>query len=258
VNRYQNSAGLVYKGHPISELVNYQYISEEGEKLGVALQDIANCPIVAVDCEGEELGRNGSLSLIQIATESKVYLFDVLSLGESLFNNGLKFILESPIPTKVFYDCRRDSDILWHQYQVRLKGVLDVSLTEVFYRWTFGLGSPRYLKGYKRSVESYLSIQNPHFSQIKESVSARMSNGDTKFWMQRPLTRDMMDYAAYDVKYLRELHFVLTQSMSTQNIRSIYGASTKFVAMERDADEMAFARNSPKWAEISPSLFSIQ
>jgi len=240
----------------LNEKISYSVISEGGLVLQSALQDIIQCPIIAVDCEGVELGRDGILCLIQIATDSHVYIFDVLSLGTILFDQGLQYILENPIPTKVFYDCRRDSDILYHHFGIKLKGVLDVALTEVFYRWKNGHGSPRFLKGYKRCVESYMSIENPHFFEVKEKIGARMNSGDTQFWMQRPLPRDALEYSAYDVKYLRELHFVLTQSMSTKNIRIIYEASDKFVGMERDMeDDQQVARNSPKWAEITPALF---
>jgi len=241
-----------------NEHIEYHFIKEDGSELEEAMIDIARCPIIAVDCEGVELGRNGTLCLVQIATKSKVYILDVISIGELLFQQGLKFILESTTPTKVFYDCRRDSDILYHQHGVRLRGVLDVALTEVFYRWQNGLGTPRFLKGYKRCVDMYLSINNPHFHQVKEKMCARMTEGDTQFWVQRPLPKDALDYAAYDVKYLRELHFVLMQFISMPNIQVIYGASTKFVGMERDTDTSLYARNSPKWAEISPSLFTIK
>jgi exonuclease 3'-5' domain-containing protein 1 len=239
----------------LHEQISYSYICEGGIALQSALQDIYQCPIIAVDCEGFELGRDGILCLIQIATDSHVYIFDVLSLGTTLFDQGLRYILENPIPTKVFYDCRRDSDILYYHFGVKLKGVLDVALTEVFYRWKNGHGSPRFLKGYKRCVESYLCIENPHFFQVKERIGNRMNAGDTQFWLQRPLPMDAIEYSAYDVKYLRELHFVLTQSMSTKNIRCIYEASEKFVGMERDLEDVRYSRNSPKWAEITPSLF---
>jgi len=229
----------------LNEKISYSFISEGGIGLQSALLDIIQCPIIAVDCEGVELGRDGILCLIQIATDSHVYIFDVLSLGTVLFDQGLRYILENPIPTKVFYDCRRDSDILYHHFGIKLKGVLDVSLTEVFYRWINGHGSPRFLKGYKRCVESYLFIDNPHFFEVKEKIGARMNLGGTQFWMQRPLPKDAMEYSAYDVKYLRELHFVLTQSMSTKNIRIVYEASDKFVGMERDMEDARFARNSP-------------
>jgi len=245
-----------YYTNVINDMIQYTFISEEGYALEAALNDIVRCPIIAVDCEGVELGRDGVLCLIQIATDAHVYIFDVLSLGARLFECGLKYILEHPIPTKVFYDCRRDSDILYHHFGVQLKGVLDVALTEVFYRWKNGQGYPRFLKGYKRCVESYLFLENPHFFQTKEKVAARMNTGDTQFWLQRPLPEEVLEYSAYDVKYLRELHFVLTQYMSGKNIRTIYGASTKFVGMERDMKDDRVERSSPKWAEITPSLFT--
>lgn len=44
--------------------------------------------ILYVDAEGTELGRDGKLCLLQIATDEDTYLFDVLSLAEKTFNSG--------------------------------------------------------------------------------------------------------------------------------------------------------------------------
>jgi len=244
---------------PYEDAISYNFIDKEGEELTQAIQEIANCPVVSVDCEGVELGRHGELCLIQVATEKNVYLFDVMMLGEALFNAGLKRIFEGPIPTKVFYDCRRDSDILYHQFGVKLKGVLDAALTEVFFRWRNRQGIPRFLKGYKRSVETYMILNNPHFAKLKERISNQMSDEGTECWKVRPLNKDLLDYAAYDVKYLRMLHFVLTQHMSKRNLRLIYGASTKFIRMERDTVENIYEKNAMTWSQITFNmLFEIK
>jgi len=128
------------------EKIKYSYISEDGDALTSALNYIAKSEVISVDCEGVALGRKGQLCMVQIATAYNVFLFDVLSLGKTLFTKGLKSILEASSPIKVFYDCRGDSDILYHQYDVDMQGVLDVALTEVYFRWVNGLGVPRFLK----------------------------------------------------------------------------------------------------------------
>jgi ribonuclease D len=235
---------------------DFKFIHKDNQRLDDALHNILTSNLVSVDCEGVELGRNGQLSIIQVATADHVYVFDVLSLGETLFSKGLKRALERPIPTKVFYDCRRDSDILYHQFGVKLKGVVDAALSEVFFRWTNGMGVPRFLKGYRRCVETYLGVDNPHFFQLKNKVSSMMSTLGTSIWIERPLPQELLEYAAYDVKYLRDLHLVLTQTMSKRNIRMIYAASTRFVRMERDISELV-VRESVQWTQISPEWFSI-
>ena len=45
--------------------------------------------LLAVDCEGDSLSRKGALTIITVATEEKVYIFDVLKLGQLVFSSGL-------------------------------------------------------------------------------------------------------------------------------------------------------------------------
>jgi hypothetical protein len=68
-------------------------------------------------------------------------------------------------------------------------GVLDAALTEIFFRMVNGMGNPRYLKGYKKCVETYLIIDNPYFSKIKAEVSDKMTTDGTNFWEIRPLPK---------------------------------------------------------------------
>jgi exonuclease 3'-5' domain-containing protein 1 len=237
--------------------IQFAYITEDGEELDKALQLIGQSHLIAVDCEGLNMSRNGELCMVQVATAEQVYLFDVISLGEKLFSKGLKRILERTIPTKVFYDCRKDSDILYHQFGVKLKGVLDAALTEVFHRWTNGMGVPRFLKGYKRSVETYLMITDPRFYQLKDQISTQMTEEGSSLWQERPLSKDALEYAAYDVKYLRLLHTALTERMSKRNIRMIYGASTRFVRMERDLNDLTERDPEVQWTQIQPEWFTL-
>ena len=86
---------------------------------------------IAVDCEGERLGRAGTLSLVQVATpDSRVYLFDVhdAAVRDAVLDAGLRRVLESRKVTKLMHDCRRDSDALWHIAHTRLSGVLDTQI----------------------------------------------------------------------------------------------------------------------------------
>jgi exonuclease 3'-5' domain-containing protein 1 len=237
----------------------YIFIDKIDETYYSAIQEIASNSVIAVDCEGVALGRNGKMCLLQIATAVNIFLFDVQALGASLFSNGLKPILEYHAPSKIFYDCRRDSDALFHLFGIRLKGVLDAALTEIFFRMVNGMGNPRYLKGYKKCVETYLVIDNPYFSKLKTQVSDMMTTHGTHFWELRPLPKEVLDYSAFDVFYLRHLHFALTMNMSNQNVRRIYGASSHFIRMIRDAEELVDNQHeygSQMWAVVPSTLFN--
>jgi hypothetical protein len=53
-------------------------------------------------------------------------LFDVLKGGDRLFfDRGLRYLLESNKIMKVMHDCRKDSEALYFQYDVTLRGVWD-------------------------------------------------------------------------------------------------------------------------------------
>ncbi|EFA84207.1 3'-5' exonuclease domain-containing protein [Heterostelium album PN500] len=74
--------------------------------------------VIAIDVEGLEMGKQGEISLVQVGLMSgRVFLFDVLRLGQQLFDRGLRQILESNNILKIVHDCRRDSEILYHRHQ---------------------------------------------------------------------------------------------------------------------------------------------
>ena len=59
-----------------------------------AVEQLRQTRTIAVSLEGQFLGRLGKLSLICFATPEKVYMFDVVDLGNSCFDMGLRQILE--------------------------------------------------------------------------------------------------------------------------------------------------------------------
>lgn len=96
------------------------------ELLSEYVSDIRESSILALDCEGVDLGRDGSITIIQISTATQCYLFDVINLhstGEvKIF---LKDILEDEKKIKIVHDCTMDSDALQHHLDITLAGVHD-------------------------------------------------------------------------------------------------------------------------------------
>ena len=57
------------------------------------------------------------------------YIIDCLRLGSELvFTGALRGLLESKIVNKLTFDCRADSDALFHQFGISLENVLDVQV----------------------------------------------------------------------------------------------------------------------------------
>ena len=59
-----------------------------------ALEHLNKTRTIGVSLEGQFLGRLGKLSLISFATPERVYMFDVVFLGDHCFDMGLRQILE--------------------------------------------------------------------------------------------------------------------------------------------------------------------
>ena len=110
------------------------------------------------------MSRVGPITLLQVAAGRDVFLFDVQALGtEHLFGGvddaprtPLRDALENPDATKLVFDCRVDSDALFHQHGVRLAGVFDVQLADVAARRRRSL-AVTFLAGMPKRAQRHLS-----------------------------------------------------------------------------------------------------
>ena len=58
------------------------------EKVQAAVENLKSYEMLSVDCEGVDLGKEGELCLLQIATKEKVYLVDIVELEGKAFETG--------------------------------------------------------------------------------------------------------------------------------------------------------------------------
>lgn len=137
---------------------------------------------IAVDTEfvREELDVP-ALCLIQIATNSNVYVIDVLSVNIGFLSK----IFADDALLKVFHSGRQDIEIL-QQNGLEIKNVYDTQLYEMVLSTNENVS-------YQFLVDKYLG------KSIKKSCS--MSN-----WLQRPLSKKQIKYSVGDVSYLREIY----------------------------------------------------
>jgi len=177
-----------------------------------AVQEIMAFPVVAVDCEGVSLSKEGKLCLIQIATPKKVYLFDVLKGGDRLFfDRGLRYLLESNKIVKVMHDCRKDSEALYFQYDVTLRGVWDSQIAYTVLSQLKGFKTP-----YPIGLNTLLKACNSDENKFKDMVKSAM-NAMPNFWEVRPLSRMMIDYAAGDVANLLRVYGMLNNELQAHS-----------------------------------------
>ena len=152
-------------------------LTSPGEALDRALRACVSSDVLAVDLEGVSMSRVGPVTLLQVAARDRVFLFDAQALGTAeLFeravsvdetdeNDGpkartakktLRGVLEDGQITKLMFDCRVDSDALFHQHGVALRGVFDVQLADVASRRRKNLAVPL-LSGMPKCAARHLS-----------------------------------------------------------------------------------------------------
>ena len=196
---------------------------------------------LAVDCEGVSLSRKGELTVIVVATEEKAYIFDVVKLGRAVFTEGLGEILEDKSREKLTFDCREDSDALWHQFNVKLTGVLDLQLLEILYRrkrkaGTFGsrwdTTALENVNGFRRCIQDYLRDADLIRKKDKGVLAIKC---DQEVWKKRPLSDDLLQYAAVDAVSMFPLYKKLESGAMTEDEQArLRVASERYLDFHRN------------------------
>jgi len=209
-----------------------------------AIGVLSRSQFLILDCEGEKLGRqDGRLSLICIGDPlaEHIYVFDCLSPALSpakmwpLWN-----LLERPDLLKVVWDGRMDYLEIQSTYGVHLQGVLDLQVAEVASRFwkendrdrlkRLGYFRLPYGSPYSHALEhtglhALTGLQkcftdSGFGAELGKDPEVQQMHRDNKtsFWLQRPLSDRLLQYAAKDIKLISMLcnHF-LYQGLVPQN-----------------------------------------
>eukprot|EP00933_Yihiella_yeosuensis_P020135 TRINITY_DN16223_c4_g1_i1.p1 TRINITY_DN16223_c4_g1~~TRINITY_DN16223_c4_g1_i1.p1 ORF type:complete len:329 (-),score=38.82 TRINITY_DN16223_c4_g1_i1:200-1186(-) len=201
---------------------------------------LQNEAILCIDLEGSDLSKgswrngrlieshvpfHGRICLLQIGTQSGAsFAIDILELGHRAFELGLRDILESEHRIKVVHDFRQDADALWHQFGVRVRGLFDCQLCDIFIRrlqghkTTYVQGSAKLMTNH--SIESGFRVVS---QEEKVAIHDRFSE-DRHLWERRPLPDDMLEYALLDVSPLAKLQSKLLAALAALLPNQTYDA----------------------------------
>lgn len=93
------------------------------------MEDIKAEQCVGFSMEGVTFGHYSETSLVSFATPRCAFLFDIYTLGDAAFDNGLRDILESKVIRKVIHSSHIVVEYLYHRHQVTVCGVLDTQVS---------------------------------------------------------------------------------------------------------------------------------
>ena len=186
------------------------------------MADIAHVRELALDTEGASFHRFvDRIYLLQLSTRDRHAVIDPLPIGTS---PGLGALLESPDVEVVFHDADYDLRLLQQDYGWQIKHIFDTRVAAQLLGYTaFGLAA---------LLERFFDVK----------LDKKHQRAD---WSMRPLTADMLDYAAQDTRYLLELKDKMSAEL--ENMGRMAWAREEFGLLEgtRWADEepgMAFLK----------------
>ncbi|XP_037017690.2 piRNA biogenesis protein EXD1 [Artibeus jamaicensis] len=194
------------------EEVTYTVVDQFQQKFGAAMLHIKKQSVLGVAAEGANVCRHGKLCWLQVATNSRVYLFDIFLLGSRAFNNGLQMVLEDKRILKVIHDCRCLSDCLSHQYGIVLNNVFDTQVADVL-QFSVETGGflPNCISTLQESLIRHLKVAPKYLSFLEERQKLIREN--TEVWFTRPLPPSLLKILALEATYLLPLRLVLLDEM---------------------------------------------
>lgn len=135
------------------------------------------------------------LSLIQIATPTKIFILDCLKCADL---DWLKKILEDEKKLVIFHSCRSDTTVLSKNLNIKIKKSFDIQIAE------------QKING--GEILNYAAIVKKYFSV---SLDKSQTNSN---WLKRPLSRKQIVYASEDVNYLIEIYNFQKKTLKKKNL----------------------------------------
>jgi len=171
-----------------------QYIDTETALIAFC-QQITDTPWMTVDTEFlREKTYSPQLCLIQVATEDHIACIDPLVLDDL---TPILDLIYNPAITIVFHAARQDLELLYLLRNVPPSNIFDTQIAAT----VLGYGEQI---GYGNLVKQCLDVD----------LDKAHSRTD---WTKRPLDPAQIEYAADDVRYLRDVYKLLTQQLAEKN-----------------------------------------
>ncbi len=179
---------------------------------------IAGATELALDTEGASFHRFvDRIYLLQLSTRDTHAVIDPIPIGKP---SGLGRLLEDPSVEVVFHDADYDLRLLEQDYGWKIKHIFDTRIAAQLLGYTaFGLAA---------LLERFFGVK----------LDKKHQRAD---WSMRPLTADMLDYAAQDTRYLLELKDLMSAEL--EGMGRMGWAREEFALLE-----------GTRWADEAPGM----
>jgi ribonuclease D len=168
---------------------SYEWIETLPRLEGVA-RILGQAEIIGVDLEADSMYHYfEKVCLLQIATESVSYVMDPLALRDL---SALRPVFSNPRIRKIFHGADYDIRSLYRDFRFEVENLFDTQLACKF----LGLRE----SGLEASLRSRFHVE----------LNKKYQRAD---WSQRPLSPEMMEYAAMDGRYLIPLARMLEKEL---------------------------------------------
>ena len=154
------------------------------------MSEVAGTREIALDTEGASFHRFvDRVYLLQLSTRERHAVIDPLPIGVP---PGLGTLLEDPAVEVVFHDADYDLRLLQQDYGWQIRNIFDTRIAAQLLGYTaFGLAA---------LLERFFDVK----------LDKKHQRAD---WSMRPLTTDMLDYAAQDTRYLLQLKDQMSEEL---------------------------------------------
>jgi ribonuclease D len=180
---------------------------DKSEQVDRFLKEISDVKELALDTEGASFHRFlDRIYLLQLSTRERSAILDPLPIGSPA---GLGELLQSKSVEVVFHDADYDLRLLHQDYGWHVTNIFDTRIaSQLLGIKSFGLAA---------LLEQFFDVK----------LDKKHQRAD---WSMRPLTADMLDYAAQDTRYLLHLKDHMTRELERRG--RLHWAKEEFARLE--------------------------
>jgi len=201
-----------------------------------ALGAVSRCSVIGVDTETTSLSPfQGEVRLLQIATPEQSFVIDLFEFP-ALKHRGLRELLSSAEPVKVFHNAKFDLKMLLHHFGLEVRGVFDTLLASQL------IGAGRNEGGH-----GLAAVSDRHLGELVDK-SLQISD-----W-SGPLSDAQYEYAAKDAELMLPLFEKLTASLRELGLEEVAALEFQCILPMAAMELAGMSLNADCWRALVVNL----